>query len=53
VAGSDLAGTIVRQDAPNLPLPVIPQLGALAPHEPQHVPHEGLGDRRREPVGPA
>src|SRR5437762_7576123 len=42
VAGSDLAGTIVRQDAPNLPIAVIPQLGALAPHEPQHVPHEGL-----------
>ncbi len=42
VAGSDLAGTIVRRDAPNLPIAVIPQLGALAPHEPQHVPHEGL-----------
>src|SRR5213596_2883667 len=42
VAGSDLAGTIVRQHAPNLPITVIPQLGALAPHEPQHVPHEGL-----------
>ncbi len=42
VAGSDLAGTIVRRDAPNLPIAVIPQLGALAPHEPHHVPHEGL-----------
>src|SRR6266550_9012467 len=42
VAGSDLAGTLVRRDAPNLPIAVIPQLGALAPHEPQHVPHEGL-----------
>src|SRR5213083_10767 len=42
VAGSDLAGTLVRGDAPNLPIAVIPQLGALAPHEPQHVPHEGL-----------
>ena len=42
VAGSDLAGTLVRSDAPNLPIAVIPQLGALAPHEPQHVPHEGL-----------
>jgi glycosyltransferase involved in cell wall biosynthesis len=42
VAGSDLAGILVRQDAPNLPIAVIPQLGALAPHEPQHVPHEGL-----------
>ena len=42
VAASDLAGTLVRQDAPNLPIAVIPQLGALAPHEPQHVPHEGL-----------
>jgi glycosyltransferase involved in cell wall biosynthesis len=42
VAGSDLAGTLVRQDAPNLPIAVIPQLGALAPHEPQHIPHEGL-----------
>ena len=42
VAGSDLAGTLARQDAPNLPIAVIPQLGALAPHEPQHVPHEGL-----------
>ena len=42
VAGSDLAGTRARQDAPNLPIAVIPQLGALAPHEPQHVPHEGL-----------
>ena len=42
VAGSDLAGTLVRKDAPNLPIAVIPQLGALAPHEPQHVPHEGL-----------
>ena len=42
VAGSDLAGTLARQDAPNLPIAVIPQLGALAPHEPQHIPHEGL-----------
>ena len=42
VAGSDLAGTLVRRDASNLPIAVIPQLGALAPHEPQHVPHEGL-----------
>ena len=42
VAGSDLAGTLARLDAPNLPIAVIPQLGALAPHEPQHVPHEGL-----------
>ena len=42
VAGSDLAGTLARQDAPNLPIAVIPQLGALAPNEPQHVPHEGL-----------
>jgi glycosyltransferase involved in cell wall biosynthesis len=42
VAGSDLAGTLVRRDAPELPIAVIPQLGALAPHEPQHVPHEGL-----------
>ncbi|MFN2570107.1 MAG: glycosyltransferase family 4 protein [Gemmatimonadales bacterium] len=42
VAGSDLAGTLVRRAAPTLPIAVIPQLGALAPHEPQHVPHEGL-----------
>src|SRR2546430_5137180 len=42
VAASDLAGTLARLDAPNLPIAVIPQLGALAPHEPQHVPHEGL-----------
>lgn len=42
VAGSDLAGTLARQDAPTLPIAVIPQLGAIAPHEPQHVPHEGL-----------
>jgi len=42
VAGSDLAGTLARQDAPTLPIAVIPQLGALAPHEPQHIPHEGL-----------
>jgi glycosyltransferase involved in cell wall biosynthesis len=42
VAGSDLAGTLARQQAPHLPIAVIPQLGALAPHEPQHVPHEGL-----------
>src|SRR5919108_4341289 len=42
VAGSDLAGTLARRDAPNLPIAVIPQLGALAPAEPQHVPHEGL-----------
>ena len=42
VAGSDLAGTLVRESAPNLPIAVIPQLGALAPHEPQHVLHEGL-----------
>src|SRR5881392_2896125 len=42
VAGSDLAGTLARLDAPNLPIAVIPQLGALAPPEPQHVPHEGL-----------
>jgi glycosyltransferase involved in cell wall biosynthesis len=42
VAGSDVAGTLVRRDAPNLPIAVIPQLGARAPHEPQHVPHEGV-----------
>src|SRR2546421_9730453 len=42
VGGGDLAGTLVRRDAPNLPIAVIPQLGALAPHEPQHTPHEGL-----------
>src|SRR3989442_3765709 len=42
IAGSDLAGSLVRRDAPNLPIAGIPQLGALAPHEPQHVPHEGL-----------
>src|SRR3989442_129932 len=42
VAGSDLAGSLARHDAPNLPIAVTPQLGALAPHEPQHVPHEGL-----------
>jgi len=42
IAGSDLAGTLVRRDAPKLPIAVIPQLGAAAPHEPQHVPHEGL-----------
>jgi len=42
VAGSDLAGTLARQAAPNLPIAVIPQLGAVAPHETQHVPHEGL-----------
>ena len=42
VAASDLAGTLVRNYAPNLPIAVIPQLGALAPHEPQHIPHEGL-----------
>src|SRR5882762_9228811 len=47
VAGSDLAGTLVRRDAPNLPIAVIPQLGALAPHEPQHVPHEGLASELR------
>src|SRR5206468_12589367 len=42
VAGSALPGTIVRRDAPSLPIAVIPELGALASHEPQHVPHEGL-----------
>jgi glycosyltransferase involved in cell wall biosynthesis len=42
VAGSDLAGIMVREDAPNLPIAVIPQLGALAPDAPSHVPHEGL-----------
>src|ERR1041384_3129320 len=42
IAGSDLTCTLVRKDAPELPIAVIPQLGALAPHEPQHVPHEGL-----------
>src|SRR3989442_7949075 len=42
IAGSDLAGSLVRRDAPNLPIAVIPKLGAVAPHEPQHVPHEGL-----------
>ena len=42
VAASDLAGILAREDAPGLPIAVIPQLGALAPHEPQHVPHEGL-----------
>ena len=42
VAASDLAGTLVRNHAPNLPIAVIPQLGALAPPDPQHIPHEGL-----------
>src|SRR2546430_14785441 len=42
VAGSDLAGSLARHYAPNLPIAVIPQLGALAPHVPLHVPHEGL-----------
>ncbi|HET9385146.1 MAG TPA: glycosyltransferase [Gemmatimonadales bacterium] len=42
IAGSDLAGILVREDAPNLPIAVIPQLGALAPDAPSHVPHEGL-----------
>jgi len=42
VAGSDLAGTLARQAAPNLPIAVIPQLGALAPPEPEHMHHEGL-----------
>jgi L-malate glycosyltransferase len=42
IAGSDLAGTLARRDAPDLPIAVIPQLGALAPHEPQHIPHEGI-----------
>lgn len=42
IAGSDLAGTIARNDVPDLPIAVIPQLGALAPLEPQHTPHEGL-----------
>src|SRR2546422_695569 len=41
-AGSDLGGRSVRRAARSLPIAVIPQLGALAPHEPQHVPHEGL-----------
>lgn len=42
IAGSDIAGTLARADAPDLPIAVIPQLGAVAPHEPQHTPHEGL-----------
>src|SRR2546426_3241112 len=42
VAGSDLAGSLARHDAPNLPIAVIPHLGALPPPEPQPVPNEGL-----------
>ena len=42
VAGSDLASTLTRLDAPDLPIAVIPQLGAVAPHQPHHTPHEGL-----------
>src|ERR1051325_576821 len=42
IAGRDLTGTLVGKDAPQPPVAVIPLLGAPAPHEPQHVPHEGL-----------
>jgi len=34
-------GTLVRKDAPMLPIAVIPQLGALAPHEPQQCRTKG------------
>src|SRR2546427_3518096 len=42
IAGSDLAGSLVRGHAPRLPSAVSRQLGAVARREPQHVPHEGL-----------
>ncbi|MDP3912035.1 MAG: glycosyltransferase family 4 protein [Gemmatimonadales bacterium] len=42
VAGSDAAGAVARSQAPNVPVAVMPQLGAEPPHEPVHTPHEGL-----------
>lgn len=42
VAASDAAGEVARAQAPQVPIAVMPQLGAEPPHEPMHTPHEGL-----------
>ncbi|MGH7606020.1 MAG: glycosyltransferase family 4 protein, partial [Gemmatimonadales bacterium] len=42
IAGSDGAGELVRAAAKDVPIAVMPQLGAAPPHEPLHTPHEGL-----------
>ncbi|HXF95944.1 MAG TPA: glycosyltransferase [Gemmatimonadales bacterium] len=41
-AESEAAAELVRRDAPDLPVTVVPQLGVPVPHAPEHVPHEGL-----------
>ncbi len=43
IAGSEAAGALVRRDAPDLPLAVIPQLGVHVPAVAEHTHHEGLG----------
>jgi glycosyltransferase involved in cell wall biosynthesis len=42
-AGSEGAAALVRREVESLPVAVVPQLGVLAPHEPAHTTHEGLG----------
>jgi glycosyltransferase involved in cell wall biosynthesis len=42
VAASDAAGEVTRAQAPQVPIAVMPQLGAEPPHEPMHTPHEGM-----------
>ena len=42
VAASEAAATLVRHDAPNLPVAVLPQLGVSVPSAPDHQAHAGL-----------
>jgi len=42
LAASDEAAALVRADAGDRPLRVLPQLGAAVPTVPEHLPHDGL-----------
>ena len=42
VAGSAAGAELVRREVTELPIAVIPQLGAGVPPDPLHAPHEGL-----------
>lgn len=42
IAGSEAAADRVRQERPDLPVVVIPQIGVAVPPAPEHTYHEGL-----------
>jgi glycosyltransferase involved in cell wall biosynthesis len=42
IAGSEDAAALVRREAPDVPVAVIPQLGVQVPTAPEHAHHEGL-----------